>query len=175
MKSKIFLKVVSSVFCVFLVLSFVIPASASGETSTSLYQSTEGTSAQWHTEPVKYLTSPDLTNICGGDMGMWFYAPSVGLQDSFVKSNNRKAYFECYEYDKTTGNADMARKYTASFGTASNGICAPASFSGTYVNTNIVESDSGLELYMRYKVNKVSGDTSTTVKAGIIKYCYWVY
>lgn len=169
-----FKKIVIGLLASVLAFTMVLPVSASSETTTLLFQSTEGTVKEWHTESTKNLTSPTLTNICGGDMGMWFYTPSIGLQDSFAKVTSRKAYIECYEYDGTSSADDLARKYTATFATA-NGIYAPKTFSVTYTNSNGIEGHAGLELYMKYKVTAHDDDTSTTVRAGIFNYLYWVY
>ena len=51
----------------------------------------EATAGAWKTKathPLSYSTNV-YSHLCGGDMGVWFYSNSVGLQSSFVKESGR--------------------------------------------------------------------------------------
>lgn len=155
-------------------MTVVVPVSASDDiVQTDYIESEQGTSASWHTESIAHLTS-NLSNVCGGDMGVWFYTPEVGLQDSFHKSESRKVYIECYEDDGQSNSPELARKYTGTFKITGK-IYAPSTFVNTYTNSASIEPNSGLELYIKYKVATHWLDTSSTVRAGIMLYSYWAY
>ena len=42
-------------------------------------------------------------------------------------------------------------------------------------NSGTIEDDGTVELYFKYKVGKIYGDTSTAVPSGIMKYAHWTY
>lgn len=174
MKLNNIVKATASVVMVMLVLLMAMPVGAA-EVASSVIESSGGTAGVWMTEATKSLTSKTLTNVCGGDVGIWFYSVTNGMQASFVRSDSRKAYIECYENDYDTSEDDFAREYTATFATDSKGIYAPSYFKITDTYSDGIEGHAGVELYMKYKINTVWGDDSTSVPIGIFNYQFWLY
>ena len=154
------------------VLISIMTLSVSAVNTTSLYYSAECTAGTWHKEAAKALSSPTLDNPCGGDVGIWFYTGNTGLQNSFVRDSNRTVDIECWENDGLLGVDDWCRNYTGYFAII-EGIYRQASISAGSVNGNPVETDPAMSLYMKFKVNTVSGDTSTTVPSGVLYYQFW--
>jgi hypothetical protein len=174
MKSNSITKATISVIMIILVILMALPVGAT-EVTSSVIESSGGTAGVWMTEATHSLTSRTLTNVCGGDVGIWFYSVTNGMQASFVRSDSRKAYIECYENDYNTSEDDLAREYTATFATDGAGIYAPSYFRITDTYSQGIEGQAGVELYMKYKINTVWGDDSTSVPIGIFNYQFWVY
>ncbi len=154
--------------------TIVIFASVSvlAKTESKLRYTTTGTAGSYHNENAYAVSSKTLSTVCGGDVGAYFYSPKAGLQNSYVRDNNRKVTVNIYELD--SGSKILARTRCGTF-RSSNGIYAPSLWSYTYTNSARIESDSCPELYLSWKVNKVKGDTSTSIPAGIMYYSFWVY
>ena len=131
-----------------------------------------GTAGTYHSETSYAVNSSTLSTVCGGDVGAYFYTSSVGLQNSFVKDPNRKVDVEIRESDSGSNAHARTRRGTFKY---KNGIYAPSIWEYTYTNPATIEYDSCPELYLRWKVYTVSGDTSTSVPAGIMNYSVWVY
>lgn len=113
--------------------------------------------------------SSSYSYVCGGDIGVYYYANSVGLQNSFVRTN-RNVYIELYENDVLSST--IVRKYTGSFKTV-DGVYRPKVYSTTYTNTSKIEDDGTIELKIKHKVETNTGDTSTSIPAGLLKYKFW--
>lgn len=124
-------------------------------------------------EEYQHSVYSNLSFLCGGDVGVYFYTTSVGLQDSFVKSTSRKVIAHVKEYDSSTSNT-LARTREGTFGMV-NGYYRPQIWGYTYTNSNMIESDSTAELRLVWKVESVSGDTSTSIPSALMKYSLWVY
>ena len=67
------------------------------------------------------------------------------------------------------------RQYQGHFDNNNIGSYQPTYFTLTYTNSGTIEDDGTVELYFKYKVGKIYGDTSTAVPSGIMKYAHWTY
>ena len=159
------------ILSVMLVLGLSVTASA--EVTHTITDSVAGTSNSWVSEPVKNLTYSSIYNhVCGGDVGIWFFVANIGLQASFVQSTNRIVYFEQYEKD---GNSQVKCKdYRAYFG-MNGSYYRPVSYSNTWTNSATIEDDGTVELYFKYWVCAVSGDSSSAIPQGFFRYTHWTY
>lgn len=147
----------------------IVPAGAV-VTSTYMY-SEAATAGVWKTEPSAAIQySASYGHVCGGDVGTYFYYNNVGLQSSFIKTTSRKAYIDLYEDDPVFD--DCAKKYEASFATV-NGYYSPTYFSTPYTNDASMENDGVAELFLKFKIETISGDTSTSIPAGLLYYRHW--
>lgn len=144
--------------------------SAYAVTESSHYTSTAGTAGSFRQENTYSVTSTTLATLGGGDIGVYFYSTSIGLQSSFVRSNSRTVTAKVYEED-TSGTHVRTREGTF---TTVNGLYRPTLWSYTYTNSGTVEGDPTAELYLTWKVSKISGDTSVSVPAGLMEYSFWV-
>ncbi len=167
---KIFSKAV--VLLLTLVLVLVVGGQAYARVYSQFYLTRHSTTNNWKTEPYHSLTSTQQA-VYGGDVGVYFQSNNVGLSSSFVRSMSRYAHVQLWEYDTTFLNADEhARSYKIRFAMV-NGYYRPHLAITTYTNSKQVEADPVVELYIKFKVDKVNGDTSSYVPHGLIKYKFW--
>ena len=144
------------------------------ETVSAQYESKTGTINSYTYEPTVYVTSSTLGNISGGDVGIYYYQPSAGMQNSFVQSTNRTVTAKIYEYDSTGGTTQLARTRVGTFGFYGS-LYAPRFWSYTYTYGGEIEGDSCAELRHSWIIGPISGDTSVSVPKKIMKYRYWVF
>ncbi len=156
-----------------------LPASAVNYSNT-YYHSNATASGTWETEGTKKLESRQ-SMVYAGDCGVWFYIPSVGMEASYSWTESRKVQIECIEEDFRDPDVHF-RTYEGTFGVR-YGLYQPCSYrcvwthpiSETDTQTGLIESSSGLELFIRFRVDICSGDTSRYVPKGILVYRYWTY
>ena len=148
--------------------------SSAAEVSHTPVFCTSGTAGQWTEQPAHNLTySSSYDHLCGGDVGLWFYYTTVGLQASFVQSTSRVVDLE--QFEKDSSGSTKTRHYQGHFDNNNIGSYQPTYFTLTYTNSGTIEDDGTVELYFKYKVGKIYGDTSTAVPSGIMKYAHWTY
>lgn len=56
-----------------------------------------------------------------------------------------------------------------------NGVYLINMFSDGIINKNCIESDSSVDLYMKYRVNTNVNDKSKSVPARVLRYRFWIY
>ncbi|MCR5743032.1 MAG: hypothetical protein K6F92_04785 [Lachnospiraceae bacterium] len=142
-------------------------------TSNIFYYTTSGIVGTKTSEDVYPTTSTSLATIGGGDAGVYFHYTSVGLQASFVRDYSRTMLVETWEYDNIISKKHF-KDYTGTFG-LSNGYYRPCSWSYSTLVNGQIEDNNCAEIYLVWKVNPVSGDSSTSVPAMLLKYQLWVY
>ena len=100
-----------------------------------------------------------------GDVGMWYYATNTGLPGAFIRSNDRRCYVEMYEQNEGENTYDTVRRYTGYFvvPAISTDPYRTNSWSCTFTQPNIIETDGTVELGMYYYVTKITGDTGVFV------------
>ena len=113
--------------------------------------------------------------VCGGNVGMWYYATNTGLPGAFIRSNDRRCYVEMYEQNEGENTYDTVRRYTGYFvvPAISTDPYRTNSWSCTFTQPNIIETDGTVELGMYYYVTKITGDTGVFVPYGLFMYRYW--
>lgn len=144
------------------------------ETVSAQYESKTGTINTYTYEPTISVTSSTLGNISGGDVGIYYYQPSAGMQTSFVQSTSRTVTARVYEYDSSEGSAQLSRTRVGTFGFYGS-LYAPKFWSYTYTYTGMIEDDNRAELRHSWIIGSISGDESVSVPKKIMKYRYWVY
>lgn len=175
MKSRICKLVAVISLVAVIVCTMAISVSAEVNTQGYLYSSA-ATAGSYHTESPSSLTTPNLSTVWGGDMGIWFYAnETLGLNASFYKTTDRKAYIECWESDGTNNTDVRARKYEGDFGVNANGIYRTTGYRITSTSSSLMEGHSTIEPYMKFKIGTNSKDTSKAVPKNFFKYQFWVY
>ncbi|MBE6843850.1 MAG: hypothetical protein E7510_13650 [Ruminococcus sp.] len=147
---------------------------ASAESNTSIFHSRACTAGNWWSgydnNDIHSVTASG-SNIYGGDVQLYFHSTTVGLPNSFVKSTSRTADFELKEDDASSNNEnEIARKITGHFSVSNAGYYQITILSYPYTNPACIESNNVAELYMRMKINRVSGDTSANVPYGLVRY-----
>lgn len=172
MKHKLFKMTTTALAVIIILTTMALPASA--ETTTSIYGTTTGKAGTWKTEAAHSLTSPTLDSLCGGDVGVWFYSGATGLQASFYHEPGRTVSIFLLEKDDD-GVYTAARAYTGYFYVDAYGEYVMQRVAENGATSNVIENDSTAELCIRYKVNTHSKDTSTSLPANLMKYCFWVY
>lgn len=159
--------------CIMLVSTFCFGINA--EEMSSVHTSPSSTAGDWTTCETVQLTST-LDTVYGGDTGIWFFANQVGLQASFVRSTTRKCYMNCWSRDQFDGEYfHFVRAHHATFSLSSGYYRPSVRHTDFDINPNMIDDDSNLDLYMAFSVETVSGDTSASVPAGLLKYAFWAY
>ncbi len=166
-------RIIAIVLSVMIVM--VSAASVYAVNTTGYYYTGSMSTLHWNTEPTIDLDySSVYSYVCGGDVGAYFYDTSVGLQGSFIQSSSRLANVMVYEID-TPSSEILARRYQANFYVDEDMNYRPNYFANVYTNSAQIENDGQVELYMMIYISTVSGDTSSSVPSGLIKYKYWAY
>ena len=95
------MKSVKKSICVILSMCLLLGTlTVSAETVSPDYlYSSAGTAGMWNYESTSSVQSSLLSSLYGGDVGVYFFMPSVGLQGSYVRDPNRKAMVFYYEDD----------------------------------------------------------------------------
>ena len=116
-----------------------------------------------------------VDNVYSEHVGLQFNMSNcVALPSGLSPSTYRQITIEVKEEDSAEGNAnETVRKYKGDF-KVSSGIYKINSFGTTYENPNCIETNNVVELYIRMYMDPISGDTTSTIPAGIFKYRYWV-
>ena len=120
------------------------------------------------------LTS-QFSNPDSGNAGVYFYVTSVGLDyETYYWDTTRKMYVYLYEYDALNAD-DYVCKYTGSFSIRSDtGLYQPYYWGRTDMDdVEVIETNSGLELYLTLYVETRDADTTHNVPQGLIRYCIW--
>lgn len=157
------------------VLTIGAALSASAEILSPRLNTSSGTAGSWTKEPAQNLKSKEHNKIYGGDVGVWVFTTNVGLSRAFERSNERTAHLELWEQDAVLFGIDrVAQYYTMTFATV-NGYYQPYYTENTSTNGSEIENDNNAELYLKWRVNTMSGDTSKSVPSGLINYQIWLY
>lgn len=169
---KSILKIVSLVVAsVVTIGAIILPVHA--ENITSMYYTNSSTAGSYATESVHSLSSSTLSSVYGGDTGIWVFTGNSGLQASFSYKNGRTCDVQCWEKDYG-GKDTFVRAYTGYFN-MENGVYLINMFSDGIINKNCIESDSSVDLYMKYRVNTNVNDKSKSVPARVLRYRFWIY
>ena len=109
-----------------------------------------------------------------GNAGVYFYTPNVGItEEGIYHTNNRKAYMELYEADRTNPD-DYCCKYIDEFAEI-NGVYRVYYYSRQNADeVEDIEDDNHVELYLKIYVTIDSRDSTRNINAGILKYRIWV-
>ncbi len=162
-----------SIVCVFIASTLCMGIGA--EQMSRYLTSPAATAGVWKGCEIATLTST-LGHVCGGDVGIWFYSTNVGLQPSFVRSDSRKCYMNCWacdDYDEEYYR--FCKAHEATFQEV-NGLYRPSIGHRDFdINPGMVDDDSDLELYMAFYVEPLPGDYSNSVPAGLLEYAFWAY
>lgn len=164
-------KVVSSVLIMAIMVGLLV-GSVYANAVSNKYKTPALTAGSWWSgvdSNVVAITA-STSKVYGGDVGVSFYATSVGMPVSFVRSSDRTIDIELKEKDPFSNC--VVRQYVGYF-SIKNGLYRVPTYTTTYTNAGCVEDNSVLELYMRFKVNTISGDTSKNVPEGLIIYEMW--
>ena len=167
-------RIIAIVLSVMIVM--VTAASVYAVNTTGYYYTGSMSTLYWSSEPKINLnySSPLFGYVCGGDVGAYFFDTSIGLQGSFIQSSSRLANVMLYEYDSPNSEI-LARRYQANFYVDDDMNYRPNYFANVYTNADAIENDGQVELYMMIYISPLSGDTSSSVPAELIKYKYWAY
>lgn len=109
-----------------------------------------------------------------GDVGMYFYMTGVGLSSAFVPASGRTVEIQLMEGDEGDNASETAGTYRGYFNYNSSGDYAITRFFQDASGSECIETNNIVELYIRAKVNTVSGDTSIYVPANLFQYEMWV-
>ncbi len=89
------------------------------------------------------------------------------LGSKFASNNGRTLVVQLYDDD--TFNDDLLKTYTGTF--SGRTLSEINLTTVNWTDTNVEPSgDNGVELFIKYKVNKVTGDSTTSVGAGLFKF-----
>lgn len=154
-----------------------VPAAAYHDITNYKF-STEATAGSYHDESHVYLYG-STQNIYAGDTGFYIYGTGVGLPNSFVDDDSRRIIIRLYEADY--GVDDLACTSEFVFDSTStnnfNHYYQPdPQHPITYpiYNTKLLESNGVVEMYLSFKVQHLSGDTSYAVPNSLFSYKLWV-
>ncbi len=144
------------------------------------YNSPACTSDTWVS--LRSSQCPQLTSSFdkpdAGNAGAYFYATGVGLSSSFVRTSSRTGEIVVYEADKYNSD-DLVCTYTGYF-SVRNGLYRMNQYSRTNAPNGangkvpVIEDQPGVELYLKYKINKIDGDLSQNIPYRLFEYRLWV-
>lgn len=157
------------ILTLFIASSMVVYASSDNPNRTAKFYTSQGTAGTWKEESVKDLTGTQ-TEYYGGNAGIWVYETNIGLPDAFYRTTSREGYYECWEQDALT--RDLVSKDKITFGMV-NGLYRPKYCPHVYTNSQLIETDSKLELFMKLYVGTDSRDTSKYVPKDLLGYRFW--
>lgn len=161
-----------------LIASMICTAFAADYDTTPVFETPENTAGTWwsgYDNDVFYGVNCSSSDVYGGDVGMYFIQSSVGLRSDFYRSSDRKAFFQLKEEDPGDDENELVREYTGYFDTASTGLYQITAIGNTYTNSDCIEGNSLVELYIRMKVQVNARDTTKVVTKGLIKCQIWAY
>ena len=129
-------------------------------------------------EPVQTLTS-QFSNPDTGTVGVYFYAHDYNMRDGFIRDLSRTATIMLMEKDKSDADGyidDEVCEYTGYFDYDADGNYRIVSYSREelYDEAEIIEYGSTVELYISVIVQRISGDTTNNISAGLLYYRYWI-
>ena len=117
--------------------------------------------------------SSTLDHVCSGDLGINIFWASdlIGLSTAFVRDTSRLAHFKLYERDLFS---TLVHDYNCQFVIA-DGLYRPAAITITYSApyNQVIEDDGTVELWNKFMVDSINGDSSTAVTAKLMAYRYW--
>lgn len=169
------MKSVKKSICVILSMCLLLGTlTVSAETVSPDYlYSSAGTAGMWNYESTSSVQSNLLSSLYGGDVGVYFYIPSVGLQGSYIRDLSRKAMLFYYEDDGNNSQKYIGKK-EATFAVYNN-LYIPYYWTHIESTSDLIESDNTAEMHIVWAITKNLGDTSSAVPAGLLKYKFWVY
>lgn len=165
-----------------LVTSMVIGTTgiAMAQANSSKYNSPKNTAGTWWSgyDEDEFVSMTSVNNkIYGGDGGLTFYTSSVGLPAGFERSLNRYVTIELKEEDSGAGNDnEIMCRYKTKFST-NNYTGAYLMVPPTkpeYVNGELVETNKVAEMYIRFRIDKLTNDKTKNVPEGVFIYQYWL-
>ncbi|MDE6103135.1 MAG: hypothetical protein K2F60_01255 [Oscillospiraceae bacterium] len=170
---KNFRKIIAGLMAVATLTFSMTNISVSAVNTYGYYQSPAMIAGQWCKTPTVPIAG-SLLEIYAGDFGVWFYGGNVGLDNRFVRSTSRTVDIEIWEEDKN-GTDIKTRTQTAWFTVDNDGVYRVTNFGDQWVvYDGIVEYDNVAEVYMKLKVNTISGDTSKNIPTNALFYEYWI-
>lgn len=159
-----------------LIASMICTAYAVNCVPVPAFDSPVNTAGTWwsgYDEDEIYGVNCSYTDVYGGDVGLYFIESSVGLPNSFYRTTERDAFFELKEDDPGDDENELVREYTGHFNTTTTGLYQITTITNTYTNSDCIEGNSIVELYIRMYVQRNSNDTSRNVSGGLIKCQFW--
>ena len=132
----------------------------------------------WKEEPVQTLTS-QFSNPDTGTVGVYFYAHDYNMRDGFIRDLSRTATIMLMERDNSDADGyrdDEVCEYTGYFDIDDLGNYSIMYYSREelYDEAEIIEYGSTVELYISVIVQRISGDTTNNISAGLLYYRYWI-
>ena len=170
---KLLATIISAVLLIVSMLSTVFAANYD---TTPIFDSPQNTAGTWwsgYDNDMFYGVNCSSSDVYGGDVGMRFIQSSVGLPASFYRMKNRVVYFELKEEDPGYDENELVREYVGIMGTGSTGLYQILGTRNTYTNSNCIEGNSIVELYIRMKVQVHNKDAGRTVTKGLIRCQFW--
>ena len=113
--------------------------------------------------------------LTGEDVNIGFVNTGVGLPNTFVYDLSRKGTVEVKEDDALGWNTnELLFEKTGSFTINSDGNYRMTTWSTrSNVNTNQIEDNMTLELYIRVKIQTKIGDTQTSIEPHFLGYKFY--
>ena len=154
-----------------------IPSMAMAESSKTDYiNSPQLVTNQWwsgYDYDEFHSVTVGFPQVYDGDVGVWFYTPSVGVTTGLARDTSRRAVIELKENDPGDDENELVHTYTGTFGIDPQGRYTVVSFIVPEADNECIEQNNVVELYLRFKVNKLSNDSSSNVNSGIMRYKLW--
>lgn len=117
-----------------------------------------------------YDLSTTRSDLTGADIEVYFYNSNIGLSNNFIRDLTRVGTVEVKEEDTGLNGNERLFVKTGNFG-MSNGNYRMCTWNPrTNVNTNVIESNTTLELYLRVYVPTMAGDNGVSIPENFL--CY---
>ena len=125
----------------------------------------------WDIKMTSAFSEPD-----SGNVGVYFFYTDVGLPEgSFKRDETRTGLIRVYEADLNNED-DIVVDYIGYFSVRDNGLYRMNSYgrSEYYPDPEVLEYESGLEVYISVNIESHDEDITGNVPAGLFCYQFWV-
>lgn len=179
MKAKRLIATVLSAVMMLMLLSMGVFATETTKqmtrATTNYYYTPAMTAGTWwsglDSNHIRNMTC-NKSSLTGSDITVDFDDPPVGLPDTFWRDKTRICTVEVKEDDYSVFNAnESVCKRTGTFGRDSRGLYRVVQW-GTRsdINTDVIEDNDTVELYIVVNIETKARDTGTAVPANLIPY-----
>lgn len=120
-----------------------------------------------------YNLTSSYNEVEDGDVGVWFYTPSAGVTSDLSRDASRTVIIELKENDPGDDENELVHTYNGTFGIDPQNRYTVVSFRKTASDNECIEQNNVVELYLRFKVDRLSDDGSSNINKAIMRYKLW--
>ena len=175
-------RIISIALCAVIMMTFLCfngyaaePVLPLTRATTDYFYTPAMTAGEWWSgyddDNIYDLACGSKDTLTGEDINVYIYYTGVGMPNTFSKDNSRTGTIEVKENDSGLGNENESLFTRTGFFHNDNGFYSMTTWSSrSDVNTDVIEDNNTLELYIRVYIQTKSADTGTSIPKELI--CY---